>query len=79
MSEKDAETIEQVSEVLDTLIVSTLIPFAFFLGVGGRLLPTWMFLNSMQLIVHLPLLPTFMPANLHVFLTHYLSYVRLNS
>ena len=47
IEEKDAESVNKVQEVLDAMIVTTLVPFAFFLGVGGRLLPTWMFLNSM--------------------------------
>ena len=51
---------------------------AIFIGFGGRLLPTWMFINSMQLIVHTPLLQTNMPANLHMFLQRYLDLLRLN-
>ena len=54
-------------------------PLLLLLGVGGRLLPTWMFLNSMQLIVHTPMLATYVPANLHYFLVKYLSIFRLNS
>lgn len=51
---------------------------ALFIGFGGRLLPTWMFINSMQLIAHTPLLQTNMPANLHMFLQRYLDLLRLN-
>ena len=40
---------------------------------GGRLLPTWMFLNSLSLLAHLPLLGVMMPANLHYFLQQWLN------
>ena len=45
---------------------------------GARLLPTWMFLNSLQLIAHTPLLATYMPANLNYFLIKLLKIARLN-
>lgn len=54
-------------------------PLLLLMGFGGRLLPTWMFVNSMQLVTHSPLLTTFMPANMHVFLTDYLGWLRLYS
>lgn len=44
----------------------------------GKSLPTWMFLNTLMLVAHLPLLNTAMPANLHQFLKKYLDLVRLN-
>ena len=49
-----------------------------FLGINANLLPTWMFLNSIQLIMHTALLSTSMPSNLHYFLNHYLSILRMN-
>jgi len=42
----------------------------------GSLLPTWMFINTLQLIAHLPLLNSEMPGNAHYFLSKYLDYVR---
>ena len=54
-------------------------PVLILIGLGGQLLPTWMFLNSMQLITHVPMLDAHVPANLHYFLVHYLSLIRLNS
>lgn len=62
----------------DVLSVTTFVPLLILLGIGGRLLPVWMFINSMQLLVHTPLLSMHMPANLHYFLTHYLNYFSLN-
>ena len=51
----------------------------FFIGIAGNLLPTWIFLNSMQLLVHIPLLSgTSMPANLHLFYKLYLDILRPN-
>ena len=48
------------------------LPFASI----GSLLPTWMFINALQLIAHLPLLNSEMPGNAHYFLNKYLDYVR---
>ena len=42
----------------------------------GSLLPTWMFINALQLLAHLPLLNSNMPANAHYFLSKYLDRVR---
>ena len=44
----------------------------------GKSLAFWMFVNSLQLVAHLPLLNTVIPANLHQFLRKYLDLVRLN-
>jgi hypothetical protein len=46
---------------------------------GGRLIPTWMFLNSLSLIVHLPLLAVMMPGELHYFLWKWLQVFTLNN
>ena len=45
---------------------------------GGPLLPTWMFLNSMQLIFHVPLIKSDMPAHTHFFMIEYLNVLRLH-
>jgi len=42
----------------------------------GSLLPTWMFINALQLAAHLPLLNSIMPGNAHYFLNEYLDLVR---
>ena len=42
----------------------------------GSLLPTWMFINSLQLLAHLPLINSIMPGNAHYFLSKYLDIVR---
>ena len=63
---------------MDIAMMSAIISLIFFIGIGGRLLPTWMFLNSLQLVVHTPLLSTNMPSNLHYFLVKYLNLLRMN-
>ena len=44
---KEAESIEVVEESMDVTMMSTGFPLILFIGIGGRLLPTWMFLNSL--------------------------------
>lgn len=55
-----------------TLGFLMILPFASL----GSLLPTWMFINALQLLAHLPLLNSNMPANAHYFLNKYLDIVR---
>lgn len=43
---------------------------------AGSLLPTWMFINSLQIISHMVLIKTLMPGNTHYFLTKYLDWMR---
>ena len=64
---------------MNIVVLIGFVPMLLLLGLSGHLLPTWMFLNSLQLIVHAPMLATNMPANLHHFLVDYLSLIRLDS
>ena len=57
-------------------IMTCTVVLLLFVGTGARLLPTWMFFNSLQLIAHTPMLATSMPPNLNYFLIRYLSIVR---
>ena len=43
----------------------------------GPLLPFWMFFNTMQLVAHLPMIRTHLPATTNIFILEYLSIVRL--
>ena len=52
--------------------------FAMVVIVGGRLLPTLMYINTLQMVVYTPLVTTNMPSNLHYFLNNYLQLFRLN-
>ena len=45
---------------------------------SGPLLSIWMFINSLQLIVHIPLISVYLPATSNLFLLELLSYVRLH-
>ena len=60
--------------VLMLVLLLSLLPICLL----GNSLSTWMFLNTLQLIAHMPLLNTLMPANLHLFLAKYLDFVRLS-
>lgn len=44
----------------------------------GPLLPIWMFINSMQLIVHVPLIQIKLPGNAHYFLLDHLKILKLH-
>lgn len=61
----------------DAAMTISIIQFGVTFFVGGALVPTWMFLHTMSLIVHLPLMKTNMPANAHFFLVHYLDVFRM--
>ena len=39
--------IETMESVIDTSLMMVFMPMMFMIGFGGRLLPTWMFINSM--------------------------------
>ena len=52
--------------------------FFLILISAGPLLPIWMFLNSLQLIFHVPLIKSDMPAHAFYFMTDYLNKLRLN-
>lgn len=76
VDEEEVEIVEEVQTVT-TATMSTVGSFMIFvIGIGGRDLPTWMFYNSLSLILHTPLLPTNMPTNLHIFLIDYLNFIR---
>ena len=79
VSASDAELIDHMESFVNVLLFLAFVPLLLFVGFGGRLLPTWMFLNSLQLFVHLPLLETYLPANLSSMLAYYLGYIRLNN
>lgn len=57
-------------------VISTI--FLFLLFSGGPLLPFWMFLNSISLIAHLPLLKTDLPSLANHFLVETLNTIRLH-
>ena len=72
MPEVDSVSIESALGFTDFLYV--IIGLFIFLLVlfCGPLLPVWMFINSMQLIVHVPLLDIKLPGNAHYFILDHL-------
>ena len=70
--------IEQMSSLALALIYFT-VGVAFLVALCcGPLLPFWMFLNSLILIAHLPLIKTGIPGQAHFFLLSILNVVRLH-
>ena len=77
LSSAQAEQIDGMYRVVSGVLSTVLVVVTLFVGIGGRMLPVWMFLNSLQLVAHLPLVATDMPANLHYILIKHLDLVRL--
>ena len=70
--------IETLGNFWLTLILIAL-TISFFLAVfQGSLVSTWMLINSLQLIAHVPLLANRLPSNAHYFLLNFLGLVRFN-
>ena len=44
----------------------------------GSLLTTWLSINTIQLLAHVPLIASKLPANAHFFILNLLSFVRIN-
>ena len=62
---------------LSLILISLTI--SFFLAIfSGSLVSTWMLINSLQLIAHLPLIANRLPSNAHYFLLNFLGLVRFN-
>ena len=78
VSEKKSTSMEALANfwiVLISLALALSFVLSFF---HGSLVTTWMLINTLQLIAHLPLLTTTLPANAHYFLLNLLSVVRMN-
>lgn len=75
ISPAEMETVESIDSFLQLLTIGS---FLFLLPVvlAGSLLPTWMFINALQIVAHMALLKTMMPANAHYFLKRYLDWLR---
>lgn len=64
-----------MAELLKWPVIISLILILPVITVGS-LLPTWVFLNSLQIISHMILLKTLMPANAHYFLKKWNDWIR---
>jgi len=69
---------ESLGSLWMTLIYIALAISLFLAIFQGSLLSTWMMINSLQLIAHLPLISVQLPANAHYFILNFLGFVRLN-
>ena len=75
---EEAQAVEEIFEV-SIWFFYILAGLFFLLAIFyGPLLPIWMFINSLQLIVHIPLINVLLPAKANLFLLEHLMIVRLH-
>ena len=78
MDSQKSNRLEYLANLWLSLTWVTLL-ISFFLAIfKGPLVMTWVFINSLQLIAHLPLVADRLPANVNFVLIKFLSLVRLN-
>ena len=72
------DEVEEVNEIADSISWIAILSFLLVAPVitAGSLLPFWIFVNSLQIISHMILLRTIMPANAHLFLKKWNNLVR---
>jgi len=75
VSAGEKETVDQIESILRWFSIATML-FILPVITAGSMLPTWMFINSVQIIAHMALLKTLMPGNAHYFLNKYLDWLR---
>ena len=74
-----AKQVESTSTLAQVAMGVMVFFFLLILLCMGPLLPTWMFLNSMQLIFHVPLIKSDLPSHAFYFMIEYLDKLRLHS
>ena len=72
VSFEENQKIENITKVVEWAAGATFIAFILMMFSSGPLLPPLMFLNSMQLLFHLPLIKSDMPAQTHYFMVGFL-------
>lgn len=77
ISTKESDTIGEYRYSARMALLALLLLMVPFCSLG-TLLPTWMFLNTLQLVAHLPLLNAKLPPIVHSVLTELLTYLRLD-
>ena len=75
VSASEKEVIDQLYSLLDKLFIGMML-MVLPVITAGSLLPTWMFINSLQIIAHMVLLKTLMTGNAHYFLLKFLDWLR---
>ena len=76
IDKSEKEAIDVVSDDILTTAYSITLFLILPTIIFGSLLPTWMFINSLQIITHMALLKTMMPGNAQYFLAKYLEWLR---
>ena len=74
-----AKQVESTSTLAQVAMGVMVFFFLLILLCMGPLLPTWMVLNSMQLIFHVPLIKSDLPSHAFYFMIEYLDKLRLHS
>ena len=69
--------LDSIQYSISSLFLISLFLMLGFVGLGHKVLAFWMFVNSIQLVLHVPLLAIPIPANMHYFLAQYLDIARL--
>lgn len=77
-SQSEVDDAESLGYTLIGIIGGLFVIASFIALFQGSLLSTWMFINSLQLIAHIPLVQANLPANLYAFMTKLLSLVRFD-
>jgi hypothetical protein len=78
VTEDKVSSVEYLASIWVTMIYLA-VTISFFLAIfQGSLASTWMLINTLQLIAHLPLISVRLPANAHFFILNFLSLIRLN-
>lgn len=78
VSQAKAVEVEKIAEKTNILFYVLGIVILLVALCMGPLLPIWMFFNSLQLIVHIPMIRVNLPATANLFLLDFLSGVRLH-
>ena len=78
VNKETASRTEYIGNLWLSLICIGLAVSLFLAIFQGSLISTWMFINSMQLIAHVPLISSKLPANAHYFFLNFMGLVRFN-
>lgn len=79
VDQSTAKRMQSIGTILQTLFAASLIiTFVVALFFKGSLMTTWLCINTVQLLAHVPLIQAKLPANAHYFFLNLMCMVRLN-
>ena len=78
ISQEEAKVIKTHKTWLRWVLIILLFVMVPFFSFSTSILPTWLFLNTLQLVAHLPLLYAKMPPIINYFLLELLSFVKMD-